>query len=726
MKKHFLSCILMGLMAFTATAQRKGFAIVIDPASLSQAKTEVEAYAAALSDVQGFHVYTVVDRWGIPDSIRAELQRLHALKQNPIVGAVFVGDIPVPMIRDAQFLTSAFKMNQKMPRRDSSVPSDRFYDDFGLHFQFIDRDTAEFSHLFYYTLTCKGNQTLHPDLFTGRIRPTDAGGTSRYEKLRAYLRKATAAKRNPEPFQSVFVYTGSGSVNESRVAHIDEQLSMREHFPQLAGKAGAFSYMDFTDAPFIKRKLMNEMMRPDLSLGFMHHHGDFDTQYLTHAPKPSGTEEALDYLLRAYRDRLRRAARYGQDVDSIRRMLTERDGLPESWLAGQPSPANNRLDSLLEDSLNLTLKDFATYGYRPNCRVAVYDACYNGAFHNADYIAGEYIFQPGRTIAGQGGTVNVIQDKWPDRYMGLLAEGVMIGLINQHEPELEVHIIGDPTFCFSSDTKVNLNDLIISGSTKEWERLLKKGKSPDVCCMALENLKDSPAMTDARLLKLVRSARSGLVRLQAFYLLQQRNSPLLVDAIEVAATDNSYELLQRMAVNAIPKCGHPRLTKTLAALLAQNNASARVAFNAMEAIQFMPATEMKQSINEALDSVSPHVTWAKEYRQSRQKQVDIYLERWDEDIIALCDGKLSLPRQRMMADRMKIYLPPYLVQRVAAYTEQCTDPEVQCLLLSSLGWHRLAYSSSAIAETAQRMSQNTSLPQEVRDEALKTYKRLKQ
>jgi hypothetical protein len=405
-------------------------------------------------------------------------------------------------------------------------------------------------------------------------------------------------------------------------------------------------------------------------------------------------------------------------------MLTERDGLPEAWLAGQPSAENSRLDSLLEDSLNLTLKDFATYGYRPNCRVAVYDACYNGAFHNADYIAGEYIFQPGRTIAGQGGTVKVIQDKWPDRYMGLLAEGVMIGLINQHEPELEVHVIGDPTFCFQRTGKTDLNDLILSANTKVWRQLLKNSPHPDVRCMALEMLKDSPALTDARLLELVRSEASGLVRLQAFLLLQQRNGPLLVDAIEVAAADNSYELLQRLAVNAIPKCGHPRLTTTLARLLVQNNASARVAFNAMEAIQFMPDTDLKLAVRDALDSISHFVTWPDDYRQAVQKKVNTYLGRWDGDIIELCEGKLSLPRQRMMADRMKIYLPPYLIKRVAAYTEGCTDPEVQRLLLSALGWHRIAYTCEHIATTARRMSQDPALPQEVRDEALKTFKRI--
>ncbi|MBQ7443892.1 MAG: HEAT repeat domain-containing protein [Bacteroidaceae bacterium] len=724
MRQLFISLLACVASATSTTTARDGFAIVIDPESHRQAQSEVAAYARALEEVQGFRVYTIEDRWGVPDSIRAELQRLHALRTDPIVGAVFVGDIPVPMIRDAQFLTSAFKMSQSMPWRDSSVPSDRFYDDFHLSFRYLQRDTVQWSHLFYYTLTADGSQRLHPDIFTGRIRPTDTASGSRYDKLRAYLRKAVAAKRNPEAFHSVFTYTGSGSVNESRVAHIDEQRSMHDHVPTLPREDGRFSYMDYADQPFIKRRLMNEMMRPDLSLGIMHHHGDFDTQYLTHAPKPAGTEQALQYLLRSYRDRLRRAERYGQDVDSIRRMLTARDSLPATWLAGEPSAANNRLDSLLEDSLNLTLKDFATYAYRPNCRFAIYDACYNAAFHNADCIANEYIFQPGKTIAGMGGTVNVIQDKWPDRYVGLLAEGVMVGLICQHQPELELHIVGDPTFCFRPQAKdPGLNALILHPRTKAWQKLLAGSTHPDVQCMALEMLNAGGTLTDGHLLRQLTEAPSGLVRLEAFMLLQQRNSPLLTEAIRRATTDG-FELLQRMAVNAIQHSGHPDLAPPLARLIARDNTSARVAFNAREVVQFLPPAAITEAAAHALDSIAPYVTWPDEYRQQRLATVKSYSDRWESDIRDLCDGKMSPRRARVQADRMKIYLPPYLIPDVAAYTERCDDAELQVLLLATLGWHRLAYTAKAIGDVAQRMSQNQALPEQVRAEALKTLKRI--
>ena len=139
MKKLLLS--VLTCLAFTVQiAARNGFAIVIDSVSYQEARPEVDAYARAIERLHGLKVYTVIDRWQVPDSIRATLKHLHEQKSEPIVGTVFVGDIPIVMVRDAQHLTSAFKMNQKNDRRESSVPSDRFYDDFGLQFEFQGKD----------------------------------------------------------------------------------------------------------------------------------------------------------------------------------------------------------------------------------------------------------------------------------------------------------------------------------------------------------------------------------------------------------------------------------------------------------------------------------------------------------------------------------------------------------------------------------------------------------
>ena len=144
-KRNIYSIISLWCVLFfcpTLHAERKGFAVVIDSISYQQAQHELAEYIQALESKQHFKVYTVVDRWGVPDSIRATLKGLHAQPHEAIIGTVFIGDIPIPMIRDAQHLCSAFKMSQKMPWQESSVPSDRYYDDFSLQFDFLKRDST--------------------------------------------------------------------------------------------------------------------------------------------------------------------------------------------------------------------------------------------------------------------------------------------------------------------------------------------------------------------------------------------------------------------------------------------------------------------------------------------------------------------------------------------------------------------------------------------------------
>ncbi len=295
--KKYNTTILFLLLLFFATVQvnaKKGLAIVIDPVSRETAKAELDAFITALESKQNYKVFTIVDKWQMPDSIRERLMKLHSAKKDPIVGVILIGDIPIPMVRDAQYLTSAFKMDQRRDRRESSVPSDRFYDDFGLSFKYIGKDDS--APYFYYSLTAKGHQYLKPDIFSGRIRPTDTKESTKYEKLKLYLKKATAAKNSPDEFKSVFVFTGDGSISESKPAHIDEFRGLMEHFPQLAATPSAFSYMDYSDETPVRYRMMDEVMRPDLSFAMLHHHGDWDTQYLNFANEDNITlDEIVKY-----------------------------------------------------------------------------------------------------------------------------------------------------------------------------------------------------------------------------------------------------------------------------------------------------------------------------------------------------------------------------------------------------------------------------------------------
>ena len=147
------------------------FAIFIDDKSYEACEEAVMAYKKMLEE-EGLATYLLVAEWQDPEHVKYFLQKYY--NEQAMEGAVFIGNIPIPMIRKAQHMTSAFKMDEKMNMRASSVPSDRFYDDFDLKFNFIKRDSIE-TNLFYYNLAGESAQKIGCEIYTGRIKPTLAG-----------------------------------------------------------------------------------------------------------------------------------------------------------------------------------------------------------------------------------------------------------------------------------------------------------------------------------------------------------------------------------------------------------------------------------------------------------------------------------------------------------------------------------------------------------------------
>ena len=69
--------VVLFMSAVSAFAERRGFAIVVDPRSYREAKTEIEAYAQTV-EKQGLKVYLIEDVWGVPDSIQLKLKSLQS------------------------------------------------------------------------------------------------------------------------------------------------------------------------------------------------------------------------------------------------------------------------------------------------------------------------------------------------------------------------------------------------------------------------------------------------------------------------------------------------------------------------------------------------------------------------------------------------------------------------------------------------------------------------
>ena len=141
-----------------ARAWPTSFAILVDLETYKAAGDALKAYKAAVEE-DGLSAHLIADAWKSPEQVREVIALLHRAPP-PLEGVALVGRIPVAMIRDAQHLTSAFKMNQKRyPFRRSSVPSDRFYEDPDLSFTFLKKD-PENPTLFYYSLAPDSPQRI--------------------------------------------------------------------------------------------------------------------------------------------------------------------------------------------------------------------------------------------------------------------------------------------------------------------------------------------------------------------------------------------------------------------------------------------------------------------------------------------------------------------------------------------------------------------------------------
>ena len=80
------------------------FAIIVDEVTLEKTRGAVEAYRDAL-EADGLATYIVSDDWKNPDEVKTEIIKLNKRKP-PLEGVVFIGDIPVALIRNAQHMTT--------------------------------------------------------------------------------------------------------------------------------------------------------------------------------------------------------------------------------------------------------------------------------------------------------------------------------------------------------------------------------------------------------------------------------------------------------------------------------------------------------------------------------------------------------------------------------------------------------------------------------------------
>lgn len=704
------------------THAKAGFAVVIDSLSYQKANTEVNAYVQALERLQDFRVYVVVDRWHTPHGIKAELKRLHSLRKDAIVGAVFIGDIPIAMLRDAQRLTSAFKMNQKADWKESSVPSDRYYEDFGIDFKLIKKDAT--APYFYYALAPTSRAYLACDIFSGRIRPTDFGGVSRYEKLRRYLRKVVAWKEQQHPLRQVLFFSGHGYVSESITARVDEAHNLYEHFPRLSLPGNSLRYIDFRQQRPTKFTLMNALQQPTLDLALLHHHGAPDIQYLDDADPVSSPEDAQRYLQAYGRGYLRKQVARGENQDSVLKRLSKRFNTSNAWFDNAFQPKVRLKDSVSSANTDLLLQDFKTYHYAPNARMVVLDACFNGSFHLDSCIAGEYIFNEGQTIVCIANSVNVLQDKWSDHYLGLMGEGGYAGNYTRLSGYLESHCLGDPTFTFPAPTKqVDINQLIDATSVKQLSAILKNHPHPDVASIALMRLVALKGISSKELLHIVEHNEHALLRLQALTLLSGLHTDDFEKALAVAAFDDN-EMVERTALNMIGKAGYPSLATVLIEKMMTPDLSPRCVFSCQNALSFYDQESLKAAFHRCFETKKQFFVQPAQTEATYLQQIIDNANKWNETITLVLNDKAPIKKRLQAVRTTRNYCPHRFIPQLIACAESTKDEALKIAIIESLGWRSLSVYRPMILDFAKKIVNNEQASLAVKNEAQQTIEAL--
>lgn len=701
---------------------RNSFAIFVDQGTFDACKAEIMAYRDVI-EKDGLATYILSADWESPEHVKFFIEKYY--KEQALEGAVFIGNIPIAMIRGAQHFTSAFKMDEKQyPLYDSSVPSDRFYDDLNLKFNFIKRDST-YNHLYYYWLRGDSPQRINCTIYSGRIRQTKEGEAG-YDQIRNYLKKVVAERSVENPLDKVVSYTGEGSFSNSLAAWKDESITLREQVPAAfaADADGAKFYM-FYMYPFLKDALTEELKREDVDLMLFHEHGTPDRQYITGYPPAYDDDAYYENGKMSVRQYLRHIERIStMTEEEAKAKLIKEYGIDTTWFEGVRDSAFIAKDSLEDLKTGIILEDIREIN--PNPRVVVFDACYNGDFRNEAFVAGEYIFGKGKTIACFGNSVNVLQDKSATDLMGLLSYGMRVGEWTMNINILESHIIGDPTYRFARPAKMP-RIKIHSTDPDYWLALLQHRMPADIHSLALYKLFDLnyEGMSDL-LYKTYKESPYYTQRLQCLHLLayyQDNNyQQLLKDAME-----DPYEFIRRKAVFFMGKVGRNDFIPYMVNLYMSDYMSERVAFNVSFSANHLSIPLMKSVFEDAIDKAD-YIYDKEAFTKKVNKLLDGPEMTMAECWRRIIDKSMS-PRKRMFYLTMLRNNPfPQMVADILnTVSNPKEDPAIRLTLAEGLGWYVRAYNKNEIISGCQSILDNEKdLDPALADELTKTINRLKE
>lgn len=726
MKLSFLKCSVFALgialssSVFAQQIQKPGiksstaFAIVVDDVTYQKAKAEIDNYRAAV-EKSGLGTYIISNNWKSPDEIRTILKGLYGQSQK-LEGTVLIGDIPIPMVRDAQYLTSTFKMNQKINWQRSSVPSDRFYDDFHLEFDFIKQDTAK-KNYFYYSISPTGPQQIHMSIYSARIKPPVFEGKDKYQLIKAYLTKVVAEKKQQNKINDVFISTAHGYNSQSLNAWAGEQLAFKNQFPGLFKPSNQVKFFNFENDPFLKFNLLSALKNKDLDMAIMHGHGSPDLQLINGYPAVSNPQGSIENITRYLRAKVRAAKEDGRDVQKVKEGFVKSLGVSMVWMDNALDEKTTIADSIFNENLDIHIKD--VINTKPNARFVMLDNCLTGSFHLDEYLAGYYPFSEGSNIVAIANSIGVLQDLWPDQLLGVLQHGSRVGNWFKHVAYLETHIMGDPTFSFKAISDFDVNQAITGNNNSTyWKTILNK---PDADLQALALVYLAAQLKSAELSAILKktyfNSSYETTRTQAFILLEKLNNADYREVLKAAVND-PYEFIRRRAVYEISENGGDDFVPAMVSMIVNDFHSERVASKIRGMLPFMNAQACLKEIDKQItpdnlvhfeDSRAALIKSIKYSEEKVGKMIDTALDKTKSDKIRL--GDIST----MRAYRYHQTIPAL----VSIVKDKTNSDYLRLYTLEVLSWFPRSYRKEEIVALCKEIVQSDAYNADLKKQAQK-------
>lgn len=570
------------------------------------------------------------------------------------------------------------------------------------------------------TLRADSKQYISPDIYSARIRPLHLEGENRYQMLRDYLKKAVAEKAKQNAFDQLTMARGHGYNSEDPLAWSGEQMALREQLPQIFKSGNTVKFYDFDMRYPMKPLYLNEIQREGLDVMLFHHHGGPTMQYINGYENGSGINLSIENAKIFLRSKVPSyAKKHGREA-AIKE-YAKQYGVPESWCAEAFDEEKIKSDSIVNRNMDIYTEDIRLL--TPNARFILLDACFNGSFHLDDNIAGSYIFNKGKTIATMGCTVNTIQDKWPDEFLGLLAAGMRIGQFTRFTCFLENHLIGDPTFHFTNnaglDMDINQALVVQEGNVTFWKKQLNSPMA-DMQAMTLRQLSMANYSGLVELLKKsYYESNYFVVRLEALRLLALNYPTEVADVLQTAMND-SYELIRRYAVEYVEKNCNPELLSAWIESYLLRGHENRHRFRIFSAINTfdhdMALNELKKQAAGWSFYDSSYVNELLEYfpRQKKGLERDFALIGNPESTTKQIQSEISRFRNKPITKAIEPLLN--------IVKNESQEEELRIAAAETLGWYNLYHNKANIIKELETFQTSK---KKVMNEVIKTINRLK-